>query len=38
VKWPPASEDVSQGAKERLLLEDVAKQLSEVRDRNLVLV
>jgi hypothetical protein len=32
VRWPPACEDVSPGAKERPLLEAVTKQRSEDRD------
>jgi hypothetical protein len=32
VRWPPASEDVSPGAEEHPLPEDVAKQRSEDRD------
>jgi hypothetical protein len=32
VRWPPASEDVSPGAEERPLLEDVTKQSSEDLD------
>jgi hypothetical protein len=32
VRWPPACEDVSPGAEERPLLEDVTKQRSEGRD------
>jgi hypothetical protein len=32
VRWPPACEDVSPGAEERPLLEDVTKQRSEDRD------
>jgi hypothetical protein len=33
VTWPPACEDVSPGAEERSLLEDVSRQRSEDRDR-----
>jgi hypothetical protein len=32
VRWPPACEDVSPGAEERPLLENVTKQRSEDRD------
>jgi hypothetical protein len=32
VTWPPACEDMSPGAEERPLLEDVTKQRSEARD------
>jgi hypothetical protein len=32
MKWPPACEDVSAGAEERPLLEDVTKQCSDDRD------
>jgi hypothetical protein len=32
VRWPPACEDVSPGARERSLLEDITKQRSEDRD------
>jgi hypothetical protein len=32
VRWSPACEDVSPGAEERSLLEDVTKQRSEDRD------
>jgi hypothetical protein len=32
VRWPPAWEDLSPGAKERPLLEDVTKQRREDRD------
>jgi hypothetical protein len=32
VRWPSACEDVSPGAEERPLLEDVTKQRSEDRD------
>jgi hypothetical protein len=32
VRWPPACEDVSPGAQERPLLEDVTQQRSEDRD------
>jgi hypothetical protein len=33
VRWPPACEDVNPAAEERPLLEDVAQQRSEDRDR-----
>jgi hypothetical protein len=32
VRWPPACKDVSPGAEERPLLEDVSKQHSEESD------
>jgi hypothetical protein len=32
VRWPPACKDLSPGAEERALLEDVTKQSSEDRD------
>jgi hypothetical protein len=32
VKWPPVCEDVSLGAEDRPLLEDITKQSSEDRD------
>jgi hypothetical protein len=32
VRWPPACEDVSPEAEERLLLEDITKQRSEDGD------
>jgi hypothetical protein len=38
VRWKPGCEDVSPGAKEHLLLEDVTKQRSEVRGSILVCV
>jgi hypothetical protein len=33
VRWPPACKDVSPGAEERSLSEDVTKQSSEDRNR-----
>jgi hypothetical protein len=38
VRWLPLSKDVSPGAKEHPLLEDVTKQRSEDRDRTVVFV
>jgi hypothetical protein len=32
MKWPPACEDLSPGAEDRSLLENVTKQSSEDRD------